>query len=62
MHGESKSEFSTYHIKCFHVKNIFDDMLDRIGKIDLNGSTSIEIVGFRKTLEKEWQNNYKLLT
>ena len=62
MHGESKAEFSTYHIKFLHGKNIFDHILDRIGKIDLNGSSSIDILGFIKTLKKEWHNNYKLLT
>ena len=37
-------------------------MLDRIGQMDLNGSSSIDIIGFRKSLNKEWHNNYELLT
>ena len=37
-------------------------MLDRIGQIDLNGSSSINIIGFSKALKKEWHNYYELLT
>ena len=58
MYGESKAEFSTYHIELSHGKNIFDHILDRIGEMDLNGISSIEILGFGKTLKKEWNNNY----
>ena len=62
MCGESKYVLSTYCIKLCHGKNIFDHMLDRIGKMDLNGSFSINIIGFRKLLNKEWHNHYGLLT
>ena len=56
--GESKSGLSTYYIKFRHGKNVFDPMLDRIVKIDLNGSSSIDIFGLSKTLKKEWYNRY----
>ena len=36
-------------------------MIDRIGKLDLNSSSSIEIIGFSKTLKKECQNNHEFL-
>ena len=52
MHGESKYGLSTYHIKFRHGKNVFDHMFDRIGKMDLNGSSSIDILGFTKILKK----------
>ena len=62
MRGESKSGLSTYYIKLCHGKNVFDHMLDRIGEMDLNGSSSIEIIGFIKTLKKEWHNHFELIT
>ena len=37
-------------------------MIDSIGQMDLNGSSSISIIGFSKSLKKEWHNNYGLLT
>ena len=49
---EPKSGLSIYYIKFCHSKNIFDHMLDRIGQMDLNGSSSIDIIGFRKSLNK----------
>ena len=60
--GESTYVFSTYHIKFRHGKNVFDHMLDRIGRMDLNGSSSINIIGFRISLKKESHNHYELLT
>ena len=60
--GESKSGLYTYYIKLYNGNNVYDAILDRIGEIDLNGSSSINIIGFRKTLKKEWQNHYELLT
>ena len=62
MCGESKYGFSTYYIKFHHSKNIFDNVLDRVVEMDLNGSSSIGIIGFRKSPKKEWQNHYQLLT
>ena len=59
MRGESKSGLSTYYIKSRHGENAFDAMLDRIGEMDLNGSSSIAIVGFIKTLNKKWKNHYE---
>ena len=53
IHGESKSRLSTYYIKLCHDKNVFDDMIGRIGEMNLNGSSSIDIIGFIKTLRKE---------
>ena len=40
MRGESESGLSTYYIKFRHGKNFFDNLIDRIGQIDLNGSFS----------------------
>ena len=62
MCGESKSGLSTYYIKFHHGKIIFDHMLDRIGQMYLNGISSINIIGFRKSLKKQWHNNYEFLT
>ena len=59
---ESKYGLSTYYIEFLHAKNFFDDMIDRIGEMDLHGSSSIKIIGFGKTLKKEWQNRYELFT
>ena len=52
LRGDSKYGLSTYYIKIFHVKNVFDHIIDRIGQIDLNGSSSINIIGFRKQRNK----------
>ena len=52
LHGESKSGLSIYYIKYRGGKTVFDHMLDRIGKMDLNGSYSIDILGFRISLNK----------
>ena len=52
MRGELKYGLSKYHIKFCHGKNVFDHMLDRIGLMDLNGSSSIDIIGFIKSLKK----------
>ena len=52
MRGESKAGLSTYYIKFRHGKNVFDAMLDRIGEMNLNVSSSIDIIGFIKTLKK----------
>ena len=62
MRGESKYGLYTYYIEFCHGKNVFDHMLYRIGKMDLDGSSSIYIIGFIKSLKKEWHNNYELLT
>ena len=59
---ESKYVLSAYYIKFSHGKNIFDHMLDRIGQIYINYSSSIPIIGLRKTLNKEWHNQYEFLT
>ena len=48
MRGESKAGLSTYYIKLYHGKNVFDTMLDRIGEMDLNENFPINIIGFRK--------------
>ena len=40
--------------------SFFYSMLGRIGKMDINGSYSIDIFGF-KTLNKEWPNRYEFL-
>ena len=45
---ESTSGLSTYYIKFHHGKNVFDHMIDRIVKMDLNGSSSIDMIGFSK--------------
>ena len=37
-------------------------MLDRIGQMDLNEISSIDIIGFSKSLKKEWHDIYELLT
>ena len=52
MHGESKYGLYTYNINFLFGKNVFDAMLDRIGEMDLNGSSFINIIGFRKKLKK----------
>ena len=52
MCGDSKSGFSIYYITFHHGNNVFDRILDRIGKIDLNDSSSIRIIGFIKSLKK----------
>ena len=59
MYGESKARLSTYYKKFRHRKNVFDHMLDRIGQMDLNGSSSINIIGFSKSPKKEWHNRYE---
>ena len=33
--GESKTGFSTYYVKFYHGKNVFDAMLDRIEEMGL---------------------------
>ena len=50
MCGESKSGLSTYYIKFRHGKNYLDETLDRVGEMDLNGISSIDIIGFIKTM------------
>ena len=62
MRSESKAILSTYYIKFCHGKNVFDHTLDTIGQMDLNGSSPIDIIGFIKSLKKEWHNNYEFLT
>ena len=62
LNGESKSGLSTYYIKFCHGKNVFDHILDRIGQMDSNESSSVYIICFIKSLKKEWQNHYELLT
>ena len=61
MPGDSRSGLSRYYIKSRHGKNVFDHMLDNIVKMDLNGSSSIDIIGFIRSMKKEWHNNYELL-
>ena len=61
MHGESKSELSTYYIKLRHVKTVFDAMFDRIGEMELNDSSSTDIIYSSKTLKKEWHIHYEFL-
>ena len=58
MRSESKAILSTYYIKFCHGKNVFDHMLDTIVQMDLNGSSPIDIIGFIKSLKKEWENRY----
>ena len=48
MNGESKSGLSTYYIKLRHVKTVFDAMLDRIGEMEINDSTSTDIIFLTK--------------
>ena len=60
--GESKSGLYTYYIKFDHGNNVLDYMLDRIVKMDLNGIYSVDMIGFRKSLNKSWHNHYELLT
>ena len=48
MRGDSKSGLCTYNIKLHHGKNVFDHVLGRIGQMDLNGRSYIDIIGFRK--------------
>ena len=62
MLGKSKSGFSTYYIKFCNGQNVFDHMLHRIVQIDLNTSSPINIIGFSKSLKREWQNHYEFLT
>ena len=52
MCGESKSGLSKYYIKFCHGKNFFDHILDRIGQMDFNGSSFINIIVFSKSLKK----------
>ena len=52
LRGKSKAGFSTYYIKFCHGKKVFDHMLDSIGQMDLNGISSIDIIGFRISLKK----------
>ena len=49
MLSDSKYGLSKYYIKFRHGNNVFDGMLDRIGEMGLNGSSSIDIIGFGKT-------------
>ena len=62
MRGESKSGLYTYYIKFLYGMNVFDDIIDRIGEMYLNGRTFINIIGFSKELKKGWKNHYELLT
>ena len=59
---ESKYGLSIYYIKFRHGKNVFDAMLDRIGEIYLNGTSSINTICFIKTLKIEWHNHYEFST
>ena len=60
--GYSKYGFSTYYIKFPHGKIVFDQMLDMIWQMVLNGSSSIDIIGFRKSRKKQWHDRYEFLT
>ena len=62
MRGESKSGLSAYYIKLGHGRNVFDHILDRIVQWSLNGISSINSIGFSKSLKKECHNDYKFLT
>ena len=62
MRGEPKSGLSINRIKIRHGKIVFDNMLDRNGKMDLNDSSSIDIFGLRKTPKKKCHDHYELLT
>ena len=62
MCGESKYGFSTYYIKFGHGKIFLSYAFDSIVQMDLNGSSSIDIIGFIKSLKKEWHNRYEFLT
>ena len=53
MRGESKSGLSKYFIKLCHGKNVFDHILDRIVQWSLNGISSINSIGFSKSLKKK---------
>ena len=44
MRDESKYGFSTYYIKFWHVKTVFDEFLDRIGELELKNSSPTNIV------------------
>ena len=43
------------------MAKIIDAMLDMIKEMYLNDGPSIDIIGLKKTLKKEWQNHYGLL-
>ena len=57
-HSESKSGLSIYFMKFRLGKNVFDHIVDRIGQMDLNSSSSIEVIGSSKSVKKEWYNHY----
>ena len=59
---ESKSGLSIYYIKPCLGKNIFDHMFDRIGQMNINGISYINMIGFSKSFKKEQHNHYKFLT
>ena len=45
---ESKSGLSTYYIKFWHGKTVFDEMLDRIGELKLKNISPTNIIFSRK--------------
>ena len=61
MHGESKAGLSTYYIRKFHGRNVFDHIFDMFGQMDLNGRSSTNSIGFSKSLKKYWNHNYEFL-
>ena len=61
MRGESKYGLSSYYIKLLHGKTVFDAILDRIGEMDLNYSSSTDMIFSIKTLKEEWKINYEFL-
>ena len=52
MRGDSKSGLSIYDIKFLHENTVFDAMLDRIGEMELNDSSSTNIICYIKTINK----------
>ena len=52
LRGESKSGLSTYYI-ILSWQECFAHILDRIGQMDLNASSSIDIIGSSKSMNKE---------
>ena len=61
MRGDSKAGLSTYNRKFHHGKNVFYVMLDRVGEMDLNDSSSIGLIFFANHWRKS-ENHYELLT
>ena len=61
MCGKSKSGLYTYYIKFRHGNTVFDAMLDRILEMELNDSSSTNIICTSKTLKKWWKIHCEFL-